>query len=177
MERWVFQKMGKMGMMGKMGFKDGKDGFFERRERLAFLNPKMGKMGFYRCKDGKDGIKIPKRWERWVSNYKVLEKHQHTQKNFFHLQKNMCSREKLLRENPSFPSLEPIFPIFCKNPSFPSFKTKDGFWKDGSIEKNPSFPSFQNPSFPSYPSLKDGLPTPGSRICSLPEVAKASGLL
>ena len=85
MERWVFQKMGKMGMMGKMGFKDGKDGFFERRERLAFLNPKMGKMGFYRCKDGKDGIKIPKRWERWVSNYKVLEKHQQTQKIFFHL--------------------------------------------------------------------------------------------
>ena len=108
MERWVFQKMGKMGMMGKMGFKDG---FFERWERWAFINPKIGKMGFYRCKDGKDGIKIPKRWERWVSNYKVLEKHQQTQKKIFIFRKT-CTLEKNCfvkthlshHKNPSFPS-------------------------------------------------------------------------
>lgn len=80
----------------------------------------------------------------------------------------MDSREKLCRQNPSFPSFEPIFPIFCINPSFPSIQTKDGFWKDGLTEKNPSFPSFQNPSFPSYPSLKDGLPTPAPDNFILP---------
>ena len=137
----------------------------------------MGKMGFKRFKDGKDGFQTMKKMIQFNKNYnmireKYLEKKSRKAKIFIfrNFKKNIDSRMKMFGQNPSFPSFGPIFPIFrthlshlFENPSFPSFKTKDGFWKDGSTEKNPSFPSFQHPSFPSYPSLKDGLPTPDGR--------------
>ena len=119
-ERWVRGKVGKMGfwifslthllvwMMGKMGFQ------------------KMGKMG---VKDGKDGFE---RWERWVSPMK--EKCTPSLISWFYVfevvELEISAREAFfgcfLTENtffsfikthhshlwnPSFPSLEPTFPI------------------------------------------------------------------